>query len=333
MADAIPHTRRSFAGLMFRLCCALGIASSVQAQDLSVVRLADQPGAEVDYAAVWVAEALGYYEQEKIRIDRRTFPNGPAALLEFPSGSIDAVMAGLGPIMQFVAGGGKAVMVLSLTKGNAPLVGRKQYKSYADLNGKKVGTPGLGTIHDAVLYHVEKSQGLKFQRVPAKITDFAVMMDRGEIEAFIGWEPASAAAIAKAKDVHYVAQLPPIPNAESLDLVVQPRIARENPELVVRFVRATVRGMEYIRTHPKDEVAQIVAKKMNDPTAAPVARMALDSVVLTDPRLDMPSTRLILRTIAEQGKISKDLVKDVDAWLGEILDYTYLDKALATLPK
>lgn len=134
----------------------LGALSGASAQAISVVKLADQPGAEVDYAAIWVAEALGYYEQEKIRIDRRTYPNGPASLLDFPSGSIDAVMGGLGPIMQFVAGGGKAVMVLSLTKGNAPLVGRKQYKSYAELNGKRVGTPGLGTIHDAVLYHIEK---------------------------------------------------------------------------------------------------------------------------------------------------------------------------------
>lgn len=303
------------------------------AQSIDVVRLADQPGAEVDYAAVWVAEALGYYNDERIKIDRRTYPNGPAALLEFPSGSIDAVMAGLAPIMQFVAGGGKTVMVLSLTKGNAPLVGRKQYKSYKDLDGKRVGTPGLGTIHDAVLYYVEKTQGLKFQKVPAKMTDVAVMLDRGEIEGFIGWEPASAAAVAKAKDVHYVAQHPPIKNAESLELVFQPKIAKENPDLVVRFVRATVRGMEYIKSHSKDEIAQIVAKKMNDPSAAPVARMALDSVVLTDPRLDMPSTRLILQTIAEQGKISKDLVKDVDAWLGTILDYTYLEKAMASMPK
>lgn len=333
MVDSIMHVRRRLVGLAAGLCLGLGALSGASAQAISVVKLADQPGAEVDYAAIWVAEALGYYEQEKIRIDRRTYPNGPASLLDFPSGSIDAVMGGLGPIMQFVAGGGKAVMVLSLTKGNAPLVGRKQYKSYAELNGKRVGTPGLGTIHDAVLYHIEKSQGLKFQRVPAKITDFAVMLDRGEIEAFIGWEPASAAAIAKAKDVHYISQLPPIPNAESLELVFQPKIAKENPDLIVRFVRATVRAMNYIGSHSKDEIAQIVAKKMNDPSAAPVARMALDSVVLTDPRLDMPSTRLILQTIAEQGKISKDLVKDVDGWLGSILDYSFLDKALATMPK
>ena len=310
---------------------ALALIGAAQAQQKSVVRLADQPGAEVDYAAVWVAELLGYFEKERIQIDRRTYANGPAALLELPSGNVDAVMAGLSPIMQFAAGGGRFVMVASLTKGNAPLVGRKQYKSYADLNGKRVGTPGLGTIHDAMLFYIEKTQNIKFQRVPGKITDIAVMLDRGEVEAFIGWEPASAAAIAKARDAHYIAQWPPIPNAESLELVFHPRIAKENPDLVVRFLRATVRGMEYIKSHSKDEVARIVAKKMNDPKAQPVARMALDSVAITDPRLDMPSTRIILHTISEQGKIPKEFVVDVDGWLAQYLDYSYLEKAEKSL--
>lgn len=314
---------------------ALGLAwgSGAHAQKVDTLRLADQPGAEVDYAAVWVAEALGYYEQEHIKIDRHTYPNGPAALLDLPSGNLDAVLAGLAPIMQFVAGGGQIVMVASITKGNAALVGRKQYKSYADLNGHKVGTPGLGTIHDAMLAYVEKTQNVKFQRVPGKITDISVMLDRGEVDAFIGWEPASAAAIAKAKDAHYIAQLPPIPNAESLEIVFQPKIAKENPDLVVRFLRATVRAMNYIKANSKDKVAEIVAKKMNDPTAQPVARAALDSVILTDPRLDMASTRLLLKTIADQGKISQDLVKDVDGWVGKYLDYSFLDKAIASMPK
>lgn len=326
------QNKRSYAAIVLRTTAAFlaltvsGFAHA-QARTPTVVRLADQPAAEVCYAAVWVAEMLGYYEQEGIKIDRRTYPNGPASLLDFPSGNIDAVMAGLSPIMQFAAGGGQFVMVASLTKGNAPLVGKKQFKSYADLNGRKVGTPGLGTIHDAMLFYIEKTQGLKFQRVPGKITDIAVMLDRGEVDAFIGWEPASASAIAKSKDTHYIAQWPPIPNAESLALVFQPKIAKENPDLIVRFLRASLRGMDYIKTNSKDNVADILAKKMNDPAAKPIALMALDSVNVTDPRLDMPSTRIILQTISEQGKIPKELVTNVDAWLGKYLDYSFLQKA------
>lgn len=298
---------------------------------VTTVRLGDQPGAEVDYAAVWIAEGLGYYEQEGIRIERKTYANGPAALLDMPSGSVDAVMAAIVPFMQFVARGGDLKIVMSLTKGNAALVGLKKYTSYKQLDGKKVGTPGIGTIHDAMLGYAEQSMGFKVERVFGKITDIAVMIDKGEVEAFIGWEPASAAAIAQSDKLHYIAQLPPIPNAESLELAFSPKMVKENPDVVFRFVRATLRGIEYIRTQPKEKVAELLAKKMNDPKAVPVILNAMGSVILTEPKLDMPSTRVMLQTIAKQGKIPEDLVKDADGWVGKYIDYSYLEKAQASL--
>jgi ABC-type nitrate/sulfonate/bicarbonate transport system substrate-binding protein len=120
---------------------------------------------------------------------------------------------------------------------------------------------------------------------------------------------------------------------ESLGLVFQPKIARDDPDLIVRFVRATLRGIEFIKTSPKEKTAQLIARKMNDPKAEPVVVEALGSVKLTDPRLDMPSTRILLKVIAKQGKIPAELVSDVDAWIGKYLDYTFLDKAEASLKK
>jgi ABC-type nitrate/sulfonate/bicarbonate transport system substrate-binding protein len=158
------------------------------------------------------------------------------------------------------------------------------------------------------------------------------MIEKGEVEAFIGWEPASAQAIAQAPQLlHYVAQLPPIPNSESLSLIFQPKIAKENSDLVVRFVSATLRGIEFIKNNPKEKTAELIAKKMNNPAAVPVVLNALGSVILTDPRIDMPSTRVLLQTIAKQGKIPPELVTDVDAWVGKYLDYSFLDKAEVAL--
>jgi ABC-type nitrate/sulfonate/bicarbonate transport system substrate-binding protein len=302
-----------------------------QTPAVKTVRLADQPGAEVDYAAVWIAEGLGYFDAEGIKIERHSYANGPAAMLDFPNQSIDAVMAAIVPFMQFAARGGDFKLIMSLTKGNAPLVGLKKYGAYKDLDGQKVGSPGIGTVHDAVLGYVEETQGIKFQHVFAKITDFAVMIEKREIEAFIGWEPASAAAIAQSPELHYVAQLPPLPNMESLGLVFQPKIAKEDPDLIVRFVRATLRGIEFIKKNSKEKSAELIAKKMNDAKALPVVLNALGSVGLTDPRLDMPSTQILLKTIAKQGKIPAELVADVDGWVGKYLDYAFLDKAEASL--
>lgn len=307
-------------------------ATSATAQDMKTIRLGDQNGSEVDYAAVWVAELNGFYEQEGIKIDRKTYANGPSALLDF--NNLDAVMAAIVPFMQYVARGGDLRIVMSLTKGNAPIIGKKQYKSVKDLDGKKVGTPGIGTIHDAVLGYIQSSQGLKYQHVPAKITDVAVMIQKGEVEAFIGWEPASAAAVAQAPDLlHYIQRMPPIPNSESLELAFKTSYAKENPELVEKFVRATLRGIEWMKTNGNEKTAELIAKKMNDPKAKPINLDALQSVDLTQPRIDMPSTRIWLTTIAQQGKIPADLVKDVDGWVGKYIDYSFLDKAEASLKK
>ena len=300
------QTRRTFSKhiLAAGAATAVGVPAAAWAAGATkTVRLADQPGAEVDYAAVWIAEALGYFEAEGIKIERHSYANGPAAMLDFPNQSIDAVMAAHIPFMQFAARGGEFKLIMSLTKYNAPLVGLKKYTAYKELDGKKVGSPGIGTVHDAVLGYVEETQKIKLNHVYAKITDFAVMTEKGEIEAFIGWEPASATTIALNPALHYVAQRPPIPNMESLGLVFQPKIAKDDPDLIVRFVRATLRGIDFIKTNPTQKVAELVAKKMNDPKATPVVVQALGSVDLTDPRLDMPSTRILLKTIAKQGNV------------------------------
>lgn len=321
----------SSAALLPAAAFSFGAAPAV-AQAAKTIRLADQNGSEVDYAAVWVAELQGYYQEEGINIERKTYANGPSALLDI--NNLDAVMAAIVPFMQFVARGGDLRIVMSVTKGNAPIIGKKQYKTVKDLDGKKVGTPGIGTIHDAVLGYIQQSQGIKYEHVPGKITDVAIMIQKGEVEAFIGWEPASAAAVAHAPDLlHYIQRLPPIPNSESLQLAFTTPYVKSNPETVEKFVRATLRGIEWIKANGNQRTAEMVAKKMNDPKAVPVNLNALGSVDLTQPRLDMPSTRLWLTTIAKQGKIPEDLVKDVDGWVGKYLDYSFLDKAEASLKK
>ena len=322
----------SLCGAAFAAAISLGSSNAeAQTKPLQVIRLADQPSAEVSYAVVWIADAMGYFAEEGIKIERKTFANGPAGLLEFANGAVDAEMAAIAPFLQYAASGGDFRMVISLTKGNSALVGLKKYNSYADLNGMKVGVPGLGTTHDAVLSYVEQSQNLKFKRVFGKVTDIAIMIEKGEVDAYIGWEPASAISIAQNPKLHYISQLPPLKNVESLEMIVQTKLAKEKPELVYGFVRAIRRGIEYAKLNPKEKVAQIIVAKMGDPNALPIVMSALGSVIITDPRVDMPSTRILAQTIAKQGKIPEELAKDVDGWLGKYLDYSFLDRAEKSL--
>lgn len=330
------YTARVFSLVLAAACALAGFSALAQAQKPGAkpvvnVRFADQIGSEADYANVWVADALGYYAEEGVKLDRKTYANGPEGLLHFANGEVDMMVGGLAPFMQAAARGQDFKMLMSVTKYNAPLVGKRDYKSYKDLNGKVVGSPGLGTVQDAVLSYVEKSQGLKFKRVFAKVSDFGAMVDKGEVEAFISWEPAAAMQLKLNPKLHYVAQLPPIKNAESLELIAHPKFINEQPQAVAGFVRATLRGIEWIKKNPNEKTAEIVARKMNDSSAGPVVLNAMNSIIVTDPRIDMPSTRIILQTIADAGKIAPELVKDIDGWIGKYIDYSYLERAEKSL--
>lgn len=318
--------------LLSALAGMIGATMPAAAQNLTTVRFGDQTGSEVDYAAVWVAEMNGYFKDEGIKIDRKTYANGPSTLLDL--NNLDATSAAIVPYMQFIARGGKITMVMSLTKGNAPIVGRKKYTSVKQLAGQKVGTPGIGTIHDAILGYIEQTEGFKVHHVPAKISDVTVMIEKGEVEAFIGWEPASAAAVALAPDtLHYIQRMPPVENSESLELAFRPGFIKDHPDVVEKFVRATLRAMEWIKANGAEKTAQVISKKMNDPKSYNVNLDAFKSVDVTKPRIDMPSTRLWLKAIAKQGKIPADLAKDPDTWVMKNVDYTFLDKAEASLKK
>jgi len=293
------------------------------AQTQTTVRFADQIGSEVDYAAIWVAESLGYFKQAGITIHRDTYSNGPECLLHFANGEEDAMVGGFAPFIEAAARGTKFVMVMSVTKNNAPLVGPKEMDGYPSLNGKTVGSPGIGTVQDAILTYSQSKFNISFKRVFAKVTSFVPMMQNKEIDAFISWEPAAATAISQDSSLHYIAQNPPIPNAESLELIFSPQFVEQKKDVVRGFVKATLKGIDYIKSHSNADVAKIVAAKMNSNNIAMV-ETALKSVGLTDPHLDMPSCRILLKTLADSGKVPKEIAADPDGFIKHFLDYSFL---------
>ena len=317
-------TRTSFVAGTAALAASTLASRRAEAQGMTTVRFADQIGSEVDYAAVWVAEHQGFYKDASITIHRDTYSNGPEGILHFANGEEDAMVGGFAPFMEAAARGTKYVMVMSVTKNNAPLVGSKSMDGYQSLNGKTVGSPGLGTVQDAILSYAETKYNIKFKRQFAKVTSFVPMVQNKEIDAFISWEPAAATAISQDSNLHYIAQNPPIPNAESLELIFAPQFVAQHKDVVRNFVKATMKGIDYIKGHPTADVAKIIAAKMGQPSKTDVVEMALKSVVVTDPKLDMPSSRIILRTLADSGKIPKEIGADPDAFMKKVIDYSYL---------
>jgi len=261
---------------------------------------------------------------------RKTYPNGPATLLDYNKGELDAVMAGLGPFLQAASQGSDYVIVSSITKGNAPLVARPEIKAAKDLNGKRVGTPGLGTIHDTMLTLYEREHGIKVEHVSAKITDLVAMLEKGEVQGVLCWETVAATTVRAVKGAHYLAPLPVIPGAESLEVIISRKIAQGQPEVALGFTRALLKGMRYIDKH-EDAALAIIAKAMNVPDAIEVARLAKTQVKVTDPYMEPKSSQIIYQALLETKKITTERVKSYDDFTQRFVDYSFLKKAEESL--
>jgi NitT/TauT family transport system substrate-binding protein len=300
------------------------------AQKMTTIRVGDQIGSELDYGPYWIAVEKGYFKDEGITTVRRTYPNGPATLLDYNKGEVDAVMAGLAPYIQAAAQGSDFVVLVSITKGNAPLVARAEIKSAKDLNGKRVGTPGLGTIHDTMLTLYEKEHGIKVEHVSAKITDLVAMLEKGEVAGVLCWETVAATTVRTVKGAHYLAPLPVIPGAESLEVILSRKIVQSNPDVALGFTRALVKGMRYIEKH-EDDALRIIAKAMNVPDALEIARLGKNQVKTTDPYLELKSSQIIYQALLDTKKITTERVKSFDDYMKRFVDYTFVKKAEESL--
>lgn len=307
-----------------------GLPGLVHAQKMTTIRVGDQIGSELDYGPYWIAVDKGYFKEEGITTVRRTYPNGPATLLDYNKGEVDAVMAGLAPYMQAAAQGSDFVVLMSITKGNAPLVARAEIKTAKDLDGKRVGTPGLGTIHDTMLTLYEKEHGIKVEHVSAKITDLVAMLEKKEVAGVLCWETVAATTVRAVKGAHYLAPLPVIPGAESLEVILSRKIVQTNPDAALGFTRALLKGMRYIDKH-EDEALRIIAKAMNVPDALEIAKLAKNQVKVTDPYLELKSSQIIYQALVDSKKITTDRVKSFDDYMTRFVDYTFVRKAEESL--
>jgi hypothetical protein len=175
--------------------------------------------------------------------------------------------------------------------------------------------------------------GLKFEHVPGKITDFAVMIQKGEVEAFIGWEPL-AAAIAQAPDLlHYTQRLPPIPNSEACSWPSRPPTPRQTPTRSRSSCARTLKGIEWIKANGKEKTARADSQENERPEVlrGQSRRAGIGGSDAASPRHAVhPHLAHDHRQARENPGGAGEGCRRLG---GKYLDYSFLDKAEAALKK
>jgi NitT/TauT family transport system substrate-binding protein len=174
------------------------------------------------------------------------------------AGSLDMCGTTLAHAIHSAVQGQPVVVVAALCNKCSALVVRKDggIRAIADLQGKKIGyVPG--TMHEILLREaltrngIDPATGVRLTRVD--FFDMSLALARGGIDAFLSGEPFPTLAVhqgyGRILDYPYYDDTVGTINA---GMLVTRQTIEQNPERVLKLVRAHARATAYLNRHPDE---------------------------------------------------------------------------------
>lgn len=273
-----------------------------------------------------IMKEKGFLKDEGFDVKWSEFLAGAFAMQHFSSGEVDVVSCGAVPVMIARGSGTNVVMIASANTEGSALVVLPEIKSVKDLAGQKVGSPGLGSIQDAMLSMVEKKHNIKIQHVPIKVSDMPIYLQRKEIKGFIAWEPHAGRAVDMGYGRILLTSYDMLPGHQCCVLSVQGKMIKENPDKVKRIMRAYLRALDYANKNP-EETLKLMAKYTNlSENVVKTARKIVKNP--SPPFVDKKSLMEMGQLLIDTGKIEKGRVPDLNKLIVEVYNETFLKEAL-----
>ena len=306
------------------LVLGLAVQTWAQAREADLIRVSVYQPQGLPCGPMIVGEAKGYFEEERIKFRPTFVQSGPQVIQHMAAGEMDIGCAAITVWMIGKSKGVDVVVLMSTAKGNAPVVVKPAINSIKELDGKRCGTPGLGTIHDDNLKAFARKHGITIQHVyGVGMASVVAMFETGEIDCMTGWEPLMAAASLKGGAKYLVDFMRP-EAMESIQFAAVRKFVQDKPDAVYRFVRALLKGSMFIKAKP-DEAASVLAKAIGFEKEVIVRSMK--RAILTEPYVDLAGSRVALDDALTGGKIARPAVKEPDEYVRSLVDHSFLQKA------
>lgn len=297
---------KKFAALLLALFVSVSVCGAALAAEPVTLNVAYMP----NWGALWAiatAEAKGLFADEGITLKLTAFENGPTEIAAMESGAMDVAYIGPGAHRLCSTGDAKVFLLQHLGDGDC-VIGLGGITTIAELKGKKIGY-SAGTSSETILKAALASAGMTMDDVDAMSMDETAMTTAalsGSIDAVAAWSPFSLTILAQAKDATDICS-----NVDFADLVspgswvVNPKWAEKNGDVLVRFVRAMYKGMDYAAAATTDdavakEVAGYVAKVVASDADTVISQRYDGSWKTSAEIIEMLNSGQILRIYGDQ---------------------------------
>lgn len=150
----------------------------------------------------YVAIKNGYFNDTDIECELVEFSDGSALMEAFAAGELDLAFVGITPVATWQLKGADVKVIAAANGGGHVLLTRKDtgIQTVADLKGKKIAEPSIGTVTDTLFRAKMLVDGELTQNditaVPGmKPADMATVLEvTQEVDAILTWEPYASQA-------------------------------------------------------------------------------------------------------------------------------------------
>jgi NitT/TauT family transport system substrate-binding protein len=260
----------------------------------------------------WIAEQKGYFKDEGIEPTLEVVANQREIAQRVLNGASQFSITGPdASIVDAIQGGPSRILAGIVRKPPLYLITKASIKTFADLRGANIGALSLTEGSSKLLIKMAKAEGLSASDLKINAVGGAparqVMLKEGKIDA--GMQPLPMNLEAEALGFNNLGWAGKYePDWQFITVNANSDWTRKNPKVATGFVRALLRGQQFIWTN-QDEAAAIAADVLKTDVA--LAKRSLAEAIrlgILDPRLDWSELGLqrIYENMQADGAIPAD---------------------------
>jgi ABC-type nitrate/sulfonate/bicarbonate transport system substrate-binding protein len=285
----------------------------------------------------WVVKEKGLLEKRGFKPEWTVFPYAAPELEAMAAGSIDVAVMGTLPIVMVALKDPEIWYIYDeLGNGSGMVVAASSTVNKAsDLKGKKIAFPGKASQQYGLLMSYLGAAGLNesdVDLIKANVPDMATLLEKKEIEGFLGWAPFTSEAVRKgvARSLWTSDDLQQLKAGHWLNAgwAVRASFAKAHPEAVDALVEALHEATRMLRSNP-DEVIPIFAKATGLSAEASGYVVKNNYFIYFDPNDTVPEVgplKAMFELLVRYNVVPDD--KRIDATLANFVHPEFVQKAL-----
>lgn len=279
------------------------------------IHLAVQPS----HIQPFVADKLGYFEEEGLDVEISVFSYGPPIIEAFTAGDVEYGFLGDTPAYSGIANGVDIQIIGSYETDTHlhGLVARNDsgINTLADLKGKTFSVPFGSNTQPLANVYIEEG-GLTeadVEIVNLNVGDAQTSILNGDIDAAIVWEPYITTITAEGNDCHLVAD-GYVGDDKVYEwvcpIIANGAFAEAHPQTTAKLLRSFARAAEWADANP-EEAGEIVSSYTEANASATALKLSKGDHTITLDAAKIDSLRVSLAKQLEYEIITKEI--DLDA--------------------